>query len=153
MDNPQVWSEIPNSHVGESIGLAKKSKNGNGNGETEITQKNEFGILGFVERTGWVEVVDTRSISVLLPNTSSLSLLFVMIMTCDVGNQIQRPAEKLLCDRVDEGSDWGLLSQLVEFVDELANSSSVNLTSLGNEDHVTFHMTSCLVVLSVGDLP
>lgn len=150
---PQVWSEIPNSHVGESVSPGEEGENGDGDGKTEITQKNEFGILGFKQRARWVEVVDTSRIAVLLSYSSSLRLLLVMIMTSDIGDQIQRPAEKLLSNGMDDGSDWSLLSQLVNLVNELVNSSSVDLAGLGDKDHVTLHVTGGLVVLSMGDLP
>jgi hypothetical protein len=59
MVHPDVWEEVPNEHVLESVGLAKTEQDGGSDGETEITQENEFGVLGFVQRASWVEVVDT----------------------------------------------------------------------------------------------
>lgn len=88
MVNPQVWSEIPNSHVRESIGLGEDGKSGDDNGETNVAQKNEFRIFGFIERTGWVEVVNATGESIFLSNSSSLGLLLVMVVTRDIGEQV-----------------------------------------------------------------
>jgi len=49
--NPEVRSEVPNCHVVESVGLAENSENADCDSNSEITQKNEFGIFGFVQRT------------------------------------------------------------------------------------------------------
>lgn len=54
---------------------------------------------------------------------------------------------------MDEGGNWSLLGQLVELMDELSDTGSIVLTSLGNENHITVHVSSRLVVLAVGDLP
>jgi len=46
--NPKVRSEVPNCHVVESVGLAENGENADCDSNSEITQKNEFGIFGFV---------------------------------------------------------------------------------------------------------
>jgi len=151
--NPQVRSEIPNSHVGESISLGEESKGGDGNGNTKITQQDEFSILSLVQWTSWVEVVDTLEESIYLSYSSAFGLLLVVVVARDVGEEVQWPAEKLLGDGVDESGDWSLLSQFVQIVDKFADSRCIDFTGFWDEDHVTLHVTGGLVVLSVGDFP
>lgn len=57
--HPDVRGEVPDSHVGESIGLGKHDESSDGDGNSKIAQKNELGILCLIERAAWVEVVDT----------------------------------------------------------------------------------------------
>ena len=54
---------------------------------------------------------------------------------------------------MEHGGDWGFFGQLVDFVNELSNTVGVLLASFGNENHVTLHVSSSLVVLAVGNLP
>jgi len=63
--HPEVGGEVPDSHVGQSVGSAEHDENADRDSKTEITEENEFGILGFEKRTARVEVVDT---CVTLPN-------------------------------------------------------------------------------------
>lgn len=143
---PEIWEEIPDEHVVESVSLAKHGKNGDGDSETNITQKNEFGIFGFVQRAGWVEVVDSSEETILVAGS-------MLVVASHVAEEVHWPAEKLLAHRVNKSSNWSLLSQLVNFMGEFSNARSVFVTSLGNENHISVHVSSGLVVLAMGDLP
>lgn len=49
--DPQVRDDIPHSQIRQSIVLADEEKHTEGNGETEITQENELGILRLIQWT------------------------------------------------------------------------------------------------------
>jgi hypothetical protein len=49
--DPKVGKEVPHEHVLESVRLAKSDQDGDSDGKSEITQENEFSILGFIQRT------------------------------------------------------------------------------------------------------
>ena len=83
--HPEVWEEVPNEHVLESVGLAKTDQNGDSDSETEITQENEFGVLRFVQRAGWVEVVDTSKIAINLALSATFKLTLVVVVASDIG--------------------------------------------------------------------
>jgi len=151
--HPEVRSEIPDSHVGETIGFAEYDENANCNSKAEITKEDELGVLGLIKRTVWVEVVDTTEepISLALPTTFKLTL--VAVVASDIAKEIHWPAQELLSNGVDQGCNWSFFGQLGQFVDQSSNTLCICLTSLGNEDHVTLHISSGLVVLAVRDLP
>ncbi len=147
--DPQVWGKIPDSHIGETKLLAKENESSDHDSKTKIAQKNEFSVLGFEKRAGRVEMVDTSSETIDLALSTSFTLALVVIVASHVTEQVQRPAEKLLTERVDNGGDRGFFSQFINLVDELADAGSILLTSLRNEDHITLHISSRLVVLAV----
>lgn len=98
-------------------------------------------------------MVDAGEPTILLALPATLPLAFVAVVTGDVGQEIVRPANQLLSEKIDEGDDRCFLTQLAELVDQLPNATSPLLTSPWNEDHVSLHMTCRLVVLAVRDLP
>jgi len=77
----------------------------------------------------------------------------MVVVASHVGKEVHGPAEKLLSKGMNKGSDWSFLSQLIDLVDELSDAAGVMLSGLGDEHHVTLHVSSSLVVLAVGDLP
>lgn len=107
--NPEIWNKIPDKHVVESVGLAKLIQGGGSDGNTEITQQNKFGILGFIKRTGWRKMADTLKVTVGFSLATTLRLLLVVVVTSDVSEKVQWPSEKLLKNGMGQGSDWGLL--------------------------------------------
>lgn len=54
---------------------------------------------------------------------------------------------------MDQSCNRSLLGQLMELVNHLSDAVGILLASLGNENHVTLHVSCRLVVLAVGDLP
>lgn len=110
-------------------------------------------ILLLVQGAGRVEVVDTAEEAVLLPLALALGLPLVVVVASDIGDEVHGPATELLHHRVDEGSDGGLLGQLIELVSQLADARSILISRLRNKHHVALHVAGSLVVLSVGDLP
>lgn len=49
--DPKVRHDIPHRQIRQSILLADEEKNTQGDGKTQITQENEFGILRLIQRT------------------------------------------------------------------------------------------------------
>lgn len=90
--NPQVWNEVPHEHICKAIGFAQHGENANGDCETDITEQDEFSILRFVERAGWVEMVHTASKAILLSDTTPLKLFLMVVVSSNVGEYVQRPA-------------------------------------------------------------
>jgi len=151
--HPEVRGKIPDGHAGETVGFGEHNENTDSDSKTDITEEDELGVLGLVKRTAWVEVVDTSEEPVDLALPATLKLTLVVIVTGDIAKEIHGPAQELLSDGVDQGCNWGLFSQLVQFVDHFPDTSGINLASLGNEDHVTLHISGGLVMLAVGDFP
>ena len=153
MVHPEVRKEIPDEHVLESVGLAKSNQDGHGDGEAKITQKDELCVLGFIQRACGVEVVDASKEAIDPALSTTLKLTLMIIVASNVTKQIHGPSENLLANRVKKGSDWSFFGQLIEFVDKLSNTAGVHVTSLGDENHVTLHVSGGFVVLAVGNLP
>lgn len=153
MVDPEVRDAVPHQKVQPSIGGADIVQTSAGEEETEVTQDNQLGILGLVQRAGGVEVVDTTTPAVLLALATALRLLLVVVVASHVSDQVQQPAEQLLADHVGGSRNGSLLNELAELVDGLADAGSIVLAGLGDEDHITGKVTGGLVVLAVGDLP
>jgi hypothetical protein len=96
--HPEVRGEIPDSHVGETVVLGVDSKDRNDDGKTKITQQDELGILGFIQRAVWVEVVDTGEVTIDLSSSTAFMLSLVIVVASDIGKQVQWPSAKLLQD-------------------------------------------------------
>lgn len=153
MVHPQIRDEVPHKHVVEAIGPAEDGEHRDGGGQSEVTEEDEAGILGLVERAEVTEVVDAGEVSILLALATALKLALVLVVSGGIGEEVHGPADELLADGVDEGRNWGLLGELVELVDGAADARGEFLTGLGHEDHVALHVAGGLVVLAVGDLP
>jgi len=86
--HPEVRSEVPDGHVGESVGLAKHDENSDGDGNSKIAQQNKFSILSLVKRAAWVEVIDTVCEPVELPFSTTLMLLLVVVVASHIGKEV-----------------------------------------------------------------
>lgn len=153
MVDPEVRDAVPHQKVQPAISGTDIVQERAGEQETNITQDNQLGILGLVQRARGVEVVDTTAPAVLLALAATLGLLLVVVVASHVGDQVQQPAEQLLADHVGGSRNRSLLNELAELVDGLADAGSVLAAGLGDKHHVTGKVTSGLVVLAVGDLP
>lgn len=98
-------------------------------------------------------MVDAAEPSILLSLATSFTLAFVQVVSCYVGSQVQPPAQQLLSDHVCSSRNGSLFRQLVQFVRHSPNSRSIYLAGFWEEDHIALHISSGLVVLSVGNLP
>ena len=98
MVHPEVGYKVPDKHVLESVGLAKRYQDSDSNGETEITQENELGVLGFIQRTCWVEVIDTSEIAVNLAPSTTFELTLMVVVSSHIGEKVHWPSEELLAD-------------------------------------------------------
>lgn len=153
MVHPEIRCEIPDCHVGETVRSAENDEDTDSNSKAEIAEEDEFGVLGLVERTVWIEVVDTSEESVDLALSATFMLTPVIVMTSDVAEKIHGPSKELLSERVEEGCNRSLLRQFVKFVDHFPDTAGIYFAGLGEKDHITLHVSSGLVMLAVGDLP
>ena len=151
--HPEVRDEVPDEQVGEAVVLANVPESSSDDGQTDIAGKDQVLVLLLVQGAGGVEVVDATEEAVLLALALALGLPLVEVVAGNVADEVQRPTGELLSNGVDERSDGGLLGQLIELVDQLADTRGIDLPRLRNEDHVALHVAGGLVVLSVGDLP
>lgn len=119
----------------------------------DVAQNNELRILLLVQGAARIKVIDTATHAVLLAIAASLTLALVEVVAGDVGHEVVGPSDKLLPDEHGQSVNGSLLSELGDLMKKAANALGVILSSARNEDHVTLHMSSGLVVLAVGDLP
>lgn len=91
--------------------------------------------------------------TVLLALATPLSLLFVAVVSSDVGQEVVGPSNELLAKEVEQGYDGSLFAELGEFVGKLAKTGSTFLPSAWYKDHISLHVARRLVVLAVGNLP
>ena len=153
MVHPQIGDAIPHREVEPAVRRANIVQGGADDGQTDVAQEDQLRILGLIQRAGRVEVVDTAKVSVALALATAFGLAFVVVVASHVGEEVQGPPEQLLQEHVDDRSNGGLLHQLVELMDGLADTGGILVTGLGDEDHVAGDVTGSLVVLAVGDLP
>jgi hypothetical protein len=151
--NPQIRDEVPNEHIRRPKRLGHPNERRDGKSNTDIAQDNEFRVLGLIERTSRVEMVDTSRIPILLPLPASLLLVLMMIMTRNISKEVQPPPRQLLSHKVQKGSNRSLLSQLIKLMHKLRNAVGVHLARFRDENHVLLHVPGGLVVLPVRDLP
>lgn len=151
--DPKVWHEVPNKHVAGAKGLGQIDERTDRDGQTQITQHNQFGILGLKERARRVEVVDTTDKSVLLALAPALSLALVEVVASDISHEVVGPTNQLLAYKVNEGHDGCFFAKLAKLVDHSAESGSLLLAGAWDEHHVSLHVARCLVVLAVRNLP
>ena len=150
---PKIWNTVPNKQVEPAKIAAYRIQCGAGNCNTKIREQDEFRILGFIQRTVWIEVVDTSKRSILFTLASTFLLKFMVVVASHVGQDIRRPTTELLNHKIKQSCNWCLFSQFVEFMSKLANSAGVYISCFGDENHVSLHITSCLVVFAMRDLP
>lgn len=153
MVDPQVWKTIPYEQVRPTKPRSELVENGSYDQKTKITQQNQFRILGLIQWTVGVEVIDTCENSIPLALAASLLLILVVVVTGGVGEEIHGPAEQLLTDDPARSCNRCLLSQLRQLVHDIAVSRGEDLPCLRHENHITLHVPGGLVVLAVGDLP
>lgn len=151
--DPKIRHTVPHKQVEPAVCLSDIVKSRTDQTQSQITQKNQLSVLGLVQGAVRVEVVDTTKVTVALALATTFKLTLVVVVARDVGEQVHGPTEKLLQDHVRGSEDGGLLHELREFVDGLANVRGVLLAGLGHENHITTQVSSGLVVLAVGDLP
>lgn len=151
--DPQIWQAVPHKHVEPAKCLAKGEEDRSYDGKPQVAQHNKLSILCLVQRAAGVEVVDATQKTVLLAPASSLSLVFVVVVASDVGDDIHWPSSKLLSDKIEKSCNWCFLSQLVELVSEAADPAGKLISCLWHEYHVPFHVASGFMVLPVRDFP
>lgn len=153
MVNPEVGNKVPDGHVVETELLDEEVQSSGHQTDTNIAQDDELSVTVLVQRAARVEVVDTTAEAVMLALAATLALALVVVVAGNVGEEVVGPANKLLEDEHKKSESGGLLSKMSELVGHLSETSSLLLAGSGNENHVTLHVASGLVVLSVRDLP
>ena len=88
MVDPKIRQEIPHSQVGPAKILADEEKNCPGDSKTKITQEDQFRILGLVQWTGRVKVVDAPEPAIALPLTTAFMLALMLVMSSDVRTKV-----------------------------------------------------------------
>lgn len=151
--NPEVGNKVPDGHVVETELLDEEVQSSAHQTDTDIAQDDELSIIVLVQRAAGIKVVDTTAEAVMLALAATLTLALVVVVASNVSEEVVGPANELLEDEHEESESGCLLSEMSELVGHLSETSSLLLAGSGNEDHVTLHVASGLVVLSVGDLP
>lgn len=151
--DPKVRHDIPHSQIRHSIILADEEKNTEGNGKTQITQENELGILGLIQWTRWVEMVDATPGPVFLALATAFRLALVVVVPSDVERDIQKPSGELLSDHMASSIDGSFFHQLRQLVRVVTISRGIHFAGLGHENHVTLDVTGRFVVFAMRDLP
>lgn len=151
--DPEVWKEVPNTHVGPAEGATKVHEHGSCDGDADVTDQNQLCVAVLVQRAARVEMVDTTCEAVLLANTAAFALALVEVVASDIGDEVLGPAHNLLADEHQKTDNGCLLGQLSDLVKEATNTVGELLASAGHKDHVPLHVASGLVVLAVGNLP
>lgn len=157
LTKPMVYPEIRNSIPHEKVQPAKVGSHivqaAPSQEKTQVTQSDQLRVPRLVQWAAGIEMVDTTEITVLLALTSTLGLTLMVVVAGDIGNEVQGPTEQLLEEEGSGGQNWSLLHQFAQLVCSLADTRSIVLPGLGNENHVASQVSSSLVVLSVRDLP
>lgn len=153
MIDPQIRNKIPNKHVHPAKFLTKRKQNAPNQDQTKIRQKDQLGILRFIQWAGRVKMVHTASDAIGFALAATLALLLVVVVASHIADEIRGPASKLLCDEVDCSGNWCLLGQLGQFMEHISIPRSKHLSCFRDEDHVSLHITSGFVVLAMRNLP
>lgn len=151
--NPEIWDKVPDSHVVPAKLLAEQVQTSHGQTNANVAHDDKLSVAVLIERAAGVEVVDATTIAVLLTLTTTLTLALMVVVAGDIGHEIVGPANELLTDEHGESEERGLLGELRHLMNHLAEAGSMLLASSGDKDHITLHVSSSLVVLSVRDLP
>lgn len=151
--NPEVRDEVPHEHVGEAELLDEEVQGDSSQADTDVAKNDEVGVFVLVQRGTGVEVVHAAAVAVVLALAAALALALVVVVAGDVGHEVVGPADELLADEHQQGVDGGLLGQLGQLVDHLAEAGGLLLAGAGHKDHVALEVAGGLVVLAVGHLP
>lgn len=96
--HPEIRKKIPDGQVSPAELASAKEKHSSGDGETQVAQHDQFGILSLVQWARGVEMVDTAKQTVPLTFATTLWLTFVVVVTGGVGGDVIWPAHDLLAD-------------------------------------------------------
>jgi hypothetical protein len=118
--NPQIWQNIPHKQVRRAVILSNPEEDAGGHEKARVAKCNELRVFGLIKRARRIKVVYTIAEAILLPLSATLDLSLVEVMTGHIGEQICRPATKLLTNEVESCGNGGLLGKLVDLVQELA---------------------------------
>ena len=113
MIDPKIWGEIPHEQIGETVILSDGIEDAASDEETNIAQEDQLRILCLIQRATRIEMIDATSKAIVLANSTPLALDLVLVVACDVGEQVHRPAKELLANEVNCGGNGCLLGELV----------------------------------------
>merc|ERR1712072_12325 len=150
--HPEVREDVPHSQIPPAEVLADECENAASDQETQVRQQNQLLVLALIKRRAGQEMVHA-SIAILAALTFALSLTLMLVVARNVAQQVPRPADQLLANEHGSGVQWRLFHKLMHLMQDVAHSARVLLARARQEDHVTLHVASGLVVLSMADLP
>lgn len=153
MVDPEVRKKVPDQHIVPAKLVDEEAEHSGGQTDTNVAKDNEPSILFLEKRAAGVEVADTTTETVVLALSTALTLALVVVVAGNVGQEIVGPANELLAKEHQKGVNGGLLGQLRQLVDKLAETAGLLLASARHKDHVALHVASGLVMLAVGHLP
>lgn len=151
--DPQIRKEIPHSQVRPAKVLPNQDENSGYNSKAQIARKNQLAVLGLIQGTRRIKVVDVPTPAVLLALTATFFLTGMAIVTSDVDGEVHDPSGELLTDEGTSSNDGSLLGELSQLMISPSNLRRVLFAGLGNENHVTIEVSGRLVVLAMRDLP
>lgn len=153
MVNPEVRNEVPDEHVVPTELLDKEVQGKSCQADTDVTHDDEVSFLVVKDGGAGVEVVNAAAVTVVLALAAALALARVVVVAGDVSQEVVGPADELLADEHEQGVDGGLLGQLGQLMDHLAEAGGLLFAGAGNKDHVALEVAGGLVVPAVGHLP
>lgn len=146
--NPQPRNTPKDDNVPASKHLPSINQSADHSCNTNITQQDQPQLALLVEDRilAEVEMRDLRS---------SCTTIF---LSCQVKQEVSRPAEKLMNDAMPQAGNWGILCQFREFNQvRLGFGTKVPLNPclacVWDESGVFIHVAGVLVVLGVRDSP
>ena len=125
--HPEIRQEIPDKQVAPAIRAANHEQGTSNNQQSKIREHNQVLVFLLVQRTSRIEVVDT-TIAILPARAFALELPVVIVVACNVGDQVQWPPEQLLRHQLDCGVNWRLLEQLVHLMHDVAHACCMLLS-------------------------
>lgn len=146
MVHPEVGDGVEEQNSRSSDSLGGKVQGSEGDGQAEVRDEDEDGLVGAEHGAGGLEVADAEP----LGQTLGLPLL-AALTSAGVEQEIHLPAEELVEDNPDELGDGGVLKQLVQ-VDAGKDAVLLGLGG-GHKGHVEVHVAGEAVVAVVRVLP
>lgn len=146
--DPEVGDRVEESDSGDVEDGGSIVQGGEGDGQANIRDGNEDGLIRTEDGTGGAEVADAQ------PTSETVNLtLQATLAGGGIEEEVRLPSEELVGEQVDGLGNGGVLEELVK-VDATEQGLLGGLGSSGrNEGHVLLHVTGEAVVAVVRELP
>lgn len=86
MIDPEIGQKVPHCHIGPAKVTTDQIQHRPYDGETEVTEKDQLGILSLVKGAGWIEVVNAPEIPVPFAFSASLRLAGMEVVSRNVSD-------------------------------------------------------------------